>query len=278
MRRRNMSKSFWFSTVTPKVHQFVFLGTAKPGNNVRTTCFLAEGDTPVTFSWLRNGVDASLTKNVNIQSHTDYSVLTVNPVDASSAGNFTCIAKNRAGFDSYTAYLDVEAPPEWKQGPQDTGGTLGSELALHCSVTGSPTPRIAWYKIEVKNGRQQVEIELQTRMKIHPNGTLVFVHLDIQDTGQYTCEADNGVNPSIKKTVTVRVNGRHNTSSACSSVRVCQPCHTIPNLCTSNVVDDRYVAPYVHVQNISRDAILAAREGTLGAFTGPLEHRSTFVI
>lgn len=95
-------------------------------------------------------------------------------------------------------------------------------------------------------------------MKIHPNGTLVFVHLDIQDTGQYTCEADNGVNPSIKKTVTVRVNGRHNTSSARSSVRVCQPCHTIPNLCTSNVVDDRYVAPYVHVQNISRDAILAA--------------------
>lgn len=62
----------------------------------------------MTFSWLRNGADASVVKNVNIQSNTDFSVLTVNPADASSAGNFTCIVKNRAGFDSFTALLDVE--------------------------------------------------------------------------------------------------------------------------------------------------------------------------
>lgn len=94
--------------VAPKIAPFQFRKTFKPGENARTTCLVEAGDAPMTFSWLRNGADASVVKNVNIQSNTDFSVLTVNPADASSAGNFTCIVKNRAGFDSFTALLDVE--------------------------------------------------------------------------------------------------------------------------------------------------------------------------
>ncbi|XP_042147258.1 Down syndrome cell adhesion molecule-like protein Dscam2 [Ixodes scapularis] len=192
--------------VTPKVHPFSFLGTAKPGNNARTTCFLVEGDTPVTFTWLRNGVDASTLKNVHVQTQTDFSVLSINPVDASSSGNFTCIAKNRAGFDSFTTYLDVEASPEWKHEPQDTGGALGTELTLLCSAAGSPLPKIQWYKLKTNSERQLSKKIVRHQSAAHPNGTLVLSNLDINDMGQYMCEADNGVEPSLKKTITVRVN------------------------------------------------------------------------
>ncbi|CAN7983557.1 unnamed protein product, partial [Ixodes pacificus] len=182
--------------VPPKIIAFHFRKTIKPGENARTTCLVEAGDAPMTFSWLRNGVAASLTKNVQIQSQGDFSILNVNPVDATSAGNFTCIVKNRAGFDSFTAYLDVEAPPEWKKEPSDKTGVLGSSVDIDCSATGSPAPKITWQRVKVRH-----------QSAAHPNGTLVLSNLDVNDMGQYMCEANNGVEPSLKKTITVRVNG-----------------------------------------------------------------------
>ncbi|KAK8775970.1 hypothetical protein V5799_030684 [Amblyomma americanum] len=188
--------------VTPKIIAFSFAGTAKPGNNVRTTCLLAEGDMPVTFTWLRNGVDASHSKNVHIVSHSDFSVLSINPVDAQSAGNYTCIAKNRAGFDSFAAYLDVEAPPTWLREPQDVGGTLGTKLVIKCAASGSPTPTIRWFKLEGGGSL----LFTKSALPKNQNGSMVILSLETRDAGQYACEADNGITPTLRKTITVKVN------------------------------------------------------------------------
>ncbi|KAK8779361.1 hypothetical protein V5799_019294, partial [Amblyomma americanum] len=188
--------------VTPKIIAFSFAGTAKPGNNVRTTCLLAEGDMPITFTWLRNGVDASHSKNVHIVSHSDFSVLSINPVDAQSAGNYTCIAKNRAGFDSFAAYLDVEAPPTWLREPQDVGGTLGTKLVIKCAASGSPTPTIRWFKLEGGGSL----LFTKSALPKNQNGSMVILSLETRDAGQYACEADNGITPTLRKTITVKVN------------------------------------------------------------------------
>ncbi|CAN7943923.1 unnamed protein product, partial [Ixodes pacificus] len=187
-------------SVAPKVQPFQFRKTTKPGETVKTTCFAEAGDPPLTFSWLRNGLDVSSLKNVQIKSHAEVSVLTISPVDASSAGNFTCIVKNRAGFDSFTSLLEVEAPPEWKREPADKTGVLGSNVDIDCWGTGSPAPKITWHHVKGKSVHQH-------HSTVHSNGTLVLSYLDIDDMGQYVCEADNGVKPSLEKTITVRVNG-----------------------------------------------------------------------
>ncbi|XP_077487061.1 cell adhesion molecule Dscam2-like isoform X1 [Amblyomma americanum] len=139
------------SKVPPKIVPFHFRKTIKPGENARTTCLVEAGDAPMTFSWLRNGMDATLTKNVHVNTQADFSILNVSPVDATSAGNFTCIVKNKAGFDSFTAYLDVEAPPEWKREPMDKAGVVGNTVRIECLGSGSPSPKMSWH---VEGGKQ----------------------------------------------------------------------------------------------------------------------------
>lgn len=75
---------------------------------MKVTCLAEAGDQPLTFSWLKNGLAISTLKNVQVQSHEEVSLLTISGVGASNVGNYTCIVKNRAGFDSYTAFLEVE--------------------------------------------------------------------------------------------------------------------------------------------------------------------------
>ncbi|XP_075750345.1 hemicentin-1-like [Rhipicephalus microplus] len=192
--------------VPPKILAFQFRKTIKPGENARTTCLVEAGDTPMTFSWLRNGVDASATKNVHVDTHSDYSVLNVSPVDATSAGNFTCIVKNKAGFDSFTAYLDVEAPPEWKREPMDKSGVVGSTVRIDCLGSGSPAPKMSWHIARGDGFQQSVSDAIASRTTVHENGTLVLHELDKADSGQYTCTADNGVAPVLRKTITLKIN------------------------------------------------------------------------
>ncbi|KAL3218121.1 hypothetical protein MRX96_050867 [Rhipicephalus microplus] len=194
--------------VAPKIQPFHFRKTAKPGETVRTSCLVEAGDRPMTFSWLRNGHDASSLANVKIDTHSEVSLLTISPVSASSAGNFTCIVKNKAGFDSFTSLLEVEAPPEWKREPMDKSGTVGSTLHIDCLGSGSPAPRMSWYSTRGDGLQQPVSEALSSRSTVYPNGTLVIHELDVTDRGQYTCTADNGVAPVLKKTITLKINGK----------------------------------------------------------------------
>ncbi|XP_077487056.1 cell adhesion molecule Dscam1-like isoform X8 [Amblyomma americanum] len=54
--------------------------------------------------------------------------------------------------------------------------------------------------------RQAVSEAIPSRATVHANGTLVLHDLDTRDSGQYTCTADNGVAPVLKKTITLKIN------------------------------------------------------------------------
>ncbi|XP_042147257.1 Down syndrome cell adhesion molecule homolog [Ixodes scapularis] len=191
--------------VAPKLQPFHFRKTTKPGDIVKTTCVAEAGDPPLTFSWLRNGLDISSLKNIQVKTHGDVSLLTITPVDAASAGNFTCIVKNRAGFDSFTSLLEVEAPPEWKKEPSDKTGVLGSSVDMDCSATGSPAPKIIWQRVKDNSAERPIDVMLQGRAVVYQNGTLGFHELEVEDSGSYTCTADNGVAPVLKKTVSLKI-------------------------------------------------------------------------
>ncbi|KAH9380978.1 hypothetical protein HPB48_008192 [Haemaphysalis longicornis] len=191
----------------PKIQPFSFPNRLKVFGRTSVMCTAADGTQPFTFSWLKDGASVRGLKNVREEKKGgDYSVLIIEPVEALNAGNYTCIVKNKAGFDSHTAYLEVEAPPTWKSVPGNSDIVKGENLTLSCKAHGSPPPKITWlFKQEGASGQTMQDL-LSSRASAFPNGSLVFHELDIKDSGQYTCSADNGVAPALKKTVTLKIN------------------------------------------------------------------------
>lgn len=58
--------------------------------------------------------------------------------------------------------------------------------------------------------RQPIDALLPSRGTVSANGSLVIHELSVEDSGQYTCVADNGVAPALKKTITLKINGEGN--------------------------------------------------------------------
>ncbi|XP_065296212.1 cell adhesion molecule Dscam1-like isoform X5 [Dermacentor albipictus] len=179
----------------PKLQPFSFPGSVKPGSRISAMCLATSGTHQVTMSWLKDGNDLSSAKNVFVETKRGLSTILIEPVEVSNAGNYTCIAKNRAGFDSYTAVLDVQAPPSWKKTPGDVRVNIGDRAIFECLAYGSPAPKIRWIK-------QDGIINLS----LSSNGTLIIDDVSVDDAGQYVCEADNGIAPTASHSFAVVVN------------------------------------------------------------------------
>lgn len=80
------------------------------GARARVLCGLTRGDTPVSFSWLKDGQSIQRhSSKVTITIVDDFSsLLTISSLQRGHAGNYTCMASNEAGRDSFTAILDVQ--------------------------------------------------------------------------------------------------------------------------------------------------------------------------
>lgn len=67
----------------------------------------ATGREPLSFQWHRDGQPFYNSQNVKIQSHDDFSVLSLTAVDYNSPGNYTCIVKNTEGTATYSNELVI---------------------------------------------------------------------------------------------------------------------------------------------------------------------------
>lgn len=92
----------------PKIQPFSFPPRLKAQSRTSVTCIATDGTPPFTFSWLKDGTAIANVRNLRETKYNEYSLLVVEPVEAINAENYTCIVKNRAGFDSHTTYLEVE--------------------------------------------------------------------------------------------------------------------------------------------------------------------------
>lgn len=73
------------------------------------TCSVSFGQTPITFTWKKNG--QKIIQDDSYQVNTDelMSTLIVKNVSARQSGNYTCLASNSKGFDSQSSYLNVKS-------------------------------------------------------------------------------------------------------------------------------------------------------------------------
>lgn len=100
---------FGLYLVAPQIVPFVMGDEpANWGDAVTATCTVFKGDFPIEIEWSLNsqpidnnhpGITISTTKRV--------SLLTIDAVSASHAGEYTCSASNAAGGISYSAALAV---------------------------------------------------------------------------------------------------------------------------------------------------------------------------
>lgn len=79
------------------------------GESVQMTCHASKGDLPMSITWTFEGKDLSTQMDIEtMKMATRTSFLSIASVTGSHSGNYTCIAKNRAGEERYSTTLNVK--------------------------------------------------------------------------------------------------------------------------------------------------------------------------
>lgn len=97
--------------VAPQILPFAFGDEAASwGELVSVTCSVAKGDQPLEISWAFNGTPIGSHHGSDVvigSTNKKNSVLTIESVAASHAGEYTCSASNRAGATTHSSRLTV---------------------------------------------------------------------------------------------------------------------------------------------------------------------------
>ncbi|KAK8785232.1 hypothetical protein V5799_008415 [Amblyomma americanum] len=175
----------------PKVFEFTFPPEVALGDEILVGCVVKKGaHGPYHFTWQRDGRDLESSDRLSVfgQSRTSVAlrIMGVRPEDV---GNYTCVASNSFGSDSFTAPLVVHVAPKLQSAGFPAEISLGDDTAAVCLVTkGSSGPfRMAWLKNgkEVGNG-DRVTVAVKARTAV-----LSIEDIRVDDIGNYTCTATN---------------------------------------------------------------------------------------
>ncbi|GFR22302.1 basement membrane-specific heparan sulfate proteoglycan core protein [Trichonephila clavata] len=191
-------------TDPPKIKPFRFDDNIREGDVASVMCLVTSGSKPVKFQWNQNGNPISISnKNVRIEDGTIHSVLVFDSVKLTDDANYTCIAMNAEGQDSFTTELNVKSSPKWKIEPKSVVTQVGGSVKVQCIAFGSPRPSIKWRKI-IPEGNEFMDVKPPVaNEKDFSYGTF---HLDSvleSDSGFYECIASNGIEPNIRNNFSI---------------------------------------------------------------------------
>ncbi|KAK0404394.1 hypothetical protein QR680_017436 [Steinernema hermaphroditum] len=155
------------------------------GASVTMTCPVREGDAR-DINWLRGAEPVYLSPNVKISA--DSHKLTIEAVDLSDGGRYTCRASNEAGSTKVPLLLKVLVPPEIDKSNiiQNPLAILGRSISLECPVRGIPQPSVLWT-------RDGIPVPVNGHKYLLDQNNQTFVLHDVQtaDRGVYACVVEN---------------------------------------------------------------------------------------
>uniref|UniRef100_A0A8C9ZPM8 Peroxidasin n=1 Tax=Sander lucioperca TaxID=283035 RepID=A0A8C9ZPM8_SANLU len=108
--------------------------------------------------------------------------LYIQNVDQADGGQYTCFASNNVDTIHATAYIIVQAIPQFTVTPQDQSALEGHTVDFPCEASGYPQPVIAWT-------RGGSPLPLDRRHVVLASGTLRITRVAAHDEGQYECQA-----------------------------------------------------------------------------------------
>uniref|UniRef100_A0A4W5NRX3 Cell adhesion molecule L1-like b n=1 Tax=Hucho hucho TaxID=62062 RepID=A0A4W5NRX3_9TELE len=145
------------------------------GDELLLEC-IAEGIPTPKIEWVRMG--HRLPDRATIENHGK--LLSIDQVNEDDSGKYMCKAKNIHGEAKHSFDVSVEEPPKWVSGPESQLSTIGSDVRIKCSATGTPQPTIQWRV----NGKPLKGIKVL-------DDTIVLHNAKSIDSAVYQCEASN---------------------------------------------------------------------------------------
>ncbi|KAM6170210.1 hemicentin-2 [Rhynchocyon petersi] len=148
------------------------------GVEVRVSCS-ASGYPIPHITWSREDYPLQEDSRVLVDAQGTLIIRGVAPEDA---GNYSCQATNEVGTDEKTVTLYYTDPPSISAVSAVVLAAVGEEVVLACDASGTPPPRVIWY-------REGFEMILAPE-GLSP-GTLRIRAAKERDAGVYTCRAVN---------------------------------------------------------------------------------------
>ncbi|XP_072446850.1 myotilin-like isoform X3 [Chiloscyllium punctatum] len=156
---------------------------------------------PPELMWYLNGrpVQQDLGHKMLVSGKGVHSLI-IDAVTESDAGQYECVAINRAGQSRFTINLEVEVrgaiqAPEFIYKLQNSRAVEGGKVKLECLVTGQPQPIIFWRKDHemIKHDTDRISLYHSNDGKV---GLEIFP-VDKRDAGWYTVSAQNEAGSTI---------------------------------------------------------------------------------
>ncbi|EGV99559.1 Hemicentin-1 [Cricetulus griseus] len=155
----------------------------------------AEGFPSPDITWHKDG--HALTESIR-QRILNSGALQIAFAQPDDAGRYTCMAANAAGSSSVSTTLTVHVPPKIQSTEVHYTVNENSQAVLPCVADGIPTPAIHWEKDSV------LIANLLGKYTAQPYGELILENVVLEDSGTYTCVANNAAGEDTH-TVTLTV-------------------------------------------------------------------------
>ncbi|XP_012586416.1 PREDICTED: Down syndrome cell adhesion molecule [Condylura cristata] len=150
---------------------------AMAGQRVELPC-KALGHPEPDYRWLKDNMPLELSGRFQ-KTVTGLLIENTRPSDS---GGYVCEVSNRYGTAKAIGRLDVKQPLKATISPRKVKSSVGSQVALSCSVTGSEDQKLSWYRNgEILKPGKNVRITGAN----HEN--LVMDHMAKSDGGAYQC-------------------------------------------------------------------------------------------
>eukprot|EP00063_Salmo_salar_P095511 XP_014070346.1 PREDICTED: neural cell adhesion molecule 1 isoform X3 [Salmo salar] len=184
---------------TIRVWQSEVNATAGVGQSAILTC-AADGYPEPMVTWARAGV--LLESGDKYSFNEDGSEMTIMEVAKLDEGEYTCIAKNKAGESEQELSLRVFVKPKITFLLNQSTSEMEEQVTLTCEASGDPTPTINWsFGLRPFTEGEQAHLNriyqsLDGNVVVRSDArvsSLTLKYANFTDAGQYLCSARNAI-------------------------------------------------------------------------------------
>uniref|UniRef100_A0A665UZM1 Neural cell adhesion molecule 1-like n=1 Tax=Echeneis naucrates TaxID=173247 RepID=A0A665UZM1_ECHNA len=181
---------------TIRARQSEVNATADIGGSTLLACD-ADGFPEPTVTWAHNNIVLETGEKYSLNE--DGSELVIKDVKKVDEGDYTCIAKNKAGEKAEEVSLNVFVQPKITYLNNQTASEFDEQVTLTCEASGDPTPTISWsFKNRVfTEGQQSLDRNIVVRSHARVS-SLTLKNIQFTYAGQYLCTASNSIGQDSK--------------------------------------------------------------------------------
>uniref|UniRef100_A0A3B5LRP4 Neural cell adhesion molecule 1b n=1 Tax=Xiphophorus couchianus TaxID=32473 RepID=A0A3B5LRP4_9TELE len=179
---------------TIRIWQSEVNATAEIAQPATLTCAV-DGYPEPMVTWLRNGVE--LRDEEKYGFNEDGSEMTIMDVTKLDEGEYTCVAKNKAGESEKELSLRVFVKPKITYIVNRTASETEEQVTVTCEASGDPTPTISWsYGEQYSHSLSSEETTPDGNVVVRSDArvsSLTLKYVKYTDAGQYLCTARSAI-------------------------------------------------------------------------------------